>query len=58
MIASVSGFERLTMRLTTAADRIARASAERDAIGPTRRWRRAALLWPLFTKGQSLFTKG
>ena len=52
MIASVTGFERLTMRLTTAADRIARASAERGAIGPTRRWRRAVLLWPLFAKGQ------
>lgn len=51
MIATVSGFERLTTRLTTAADRIARASAERSAVGPTRRWRRAAVLWPLFTKG-------
>lgn len=55
MIASVSGFDRLAARLTMAAERIAQANAqfraERSAIGPARRWRRAALLWPLFTKG-------
>ena len=51
MIAVVSGFDRLAARLNEAADRLARASAEQVALEPARRWRSAALLWPLFTKG-------
>ena len=51
MIAGVSGFDRLATRLTIAAERIARTSAGRRAAGSTRSWRRASLLWPLFTKG-------
>lgn len=58
MIASVSGFDRLAARLTLAAERIAQANAERSASDPASRWRRAALLWPLFTKGQPPFTQG
>ena len=51
MIATVSGFDRLAVRLASAANRIALASTQRSAIDPASRWRRAALLWPLFTKG-------
>ena len=67
MIASVSGFDRLAARLTLAAERIAQANAqfraERSAsdpasLDPASRWHRAALLWPLFTKGQPPFTQG
>jgi hypothetical protein len=58
MIAGASGFDRLAARLTIAAERIARASAGRRAAGSTRSWRRAGLLWPLFTNGQSPFSEG
>lgn len=41
-------------RLAARARALAEAHAERRALarrGDPRRWRRAALLWPLFTKG-------
>lgn len=50
MIAS-SDFAALAVRLTRAAERLATAQAESRQQRPERRWRRAALLWPLFTKG-------
>ncbi len=48
------GFETLAARLTAKARALAEASAESDALarqGGASRWRRAALLWPLFAKG-------
>jgi hypothetical protein len=45
----VSLFDALAARLNVRAAVIAKAEAERRR--DTRWWRRAGLLWPLFTKG-------
>lgn len=50
MIAS-SDFAALAVRLTRAADRLAMAHIAERQIDRVSRWRRAVLLWPLFTKG-------
>jgi hypothetical protein len=52
--ASIPGFDALAKRLENAARRIAEARLESLALarrGDPRRWRKAALLWPLITKG-------
>lgn len=46
-----SPFEDLLSRLIEQAQRLAQTRAEELAAAPAQRWRRAALLWPLFTKG-------
>ncbi|MCC6829681.1 MAG: hypothetical protein IT550_15785 [Novosphingobium sp.] len=52
--AEIAAFDALAQRLVARARAMAeaRAAARRAGAG---RWRRAALLWPLFTKA---FTKG
>ena len=48
------GLDRLIARIGQAADRLARAEAERRRLAtrtPARAWRKASLVWPLFTKG-------
>jgi hypothetical protein len=52
--ASIPGFDALAKRLENAARRMAEARLESSALarrGDPRRWRKAALLWPLITKG-------
>lgn len=53
-IAAAAGFDRLAQSLETKALRLAEAAAATTKLkvsAPERAWRRAALLWPLFTKG-------
>jgi hypothetical protein len=48
------GFAAFTARLTAIARTLGEAQAEQAALarrGDPVRWRKAALLWPLFTKG-------
>jgi hypothetical protein len=48
------GFADLLKRLAARAGTLAKAKAERDALarrGDPARWRKAALVWPLFAKG-------
>ncbi len=49
-----SDFAALLVRLQAQAARLGAARAETlrlESRDPAQRWRRAALLWPLFTKG-------
>lgn len=53
MIAT-SNLAALLSRMTAAAQRLGEAQVQTRHLAkrdPARRWRRAALLWPLFTKG-------
>lgn len=48
------GPEELALRLAAKAQALAEAKIERDALarrGDPQRWRKAALVWPLFAKG-------
>lgn len=53
MIAAATDFAALAARLADRARTLAEArlAARAPAPGDARRWRRAGLLWPLFTKG-------
>lgn len=54
MIEADTDFASLASRLTEKARALAAARIETRALnrrGDDRRWRRAALLWPLFAKG-------
>ncbi len=51
---SLAAFDALAARLTAKAKAIATAAAQSRSLSrrtDPRRWRTAALLWPLFTKG-------
>jgi hypothetical protein len=48
---TTTNFSALALRLRTRAIALAEARAAARRTDPARRWRRAALLWPLFTKG-------
>jgi predicted xylose isomerase-like sugar epimerase len=53
-ITAVAGFDQLAQALEAKARSIAEAAAataKLKASAPERAWRRAALLWPIFTKG-------
>ncbi len=53
--AEITGLPRLASRLTARAASLAAAAAENQARRSRRdpvRWRRAELLWPLFSKGR------
>lgn len=50
----MTALDRLFARLGQAAERLGRAEAERRSLSvrsPAQAWRKARLVWPLFTKG-------
>lgn len=48
---TTTDFSALALRLRAQAITLAEARIAARRTDPARRWRRAALLWPLFTKG-------
>lgn len=51
MIAHVPGFAALARHLEARAAALAQARMEAERTAHAPRWRKAALLWPLFAKG-------
>lgn len=51
MIARATGLDALAARLRKQAAALVEARLAVARVRPDQRWRRAALLWPLFTKG-------
>lgn len=51
MKAHVTGFAALARRLEARAAALGQARLEAERTSRATRWRRAALLWPLFAKG-------
>lgn len=51
MIVRIAGFAALAERLRLQAIALAEARLAEARADPAERWRRPALLWPLFTRG-------